>query len=442
MLPYFTVTRKVALGYLVIIVFSLLALSYALVGLRDHSRRTEQLVGGQFRVFSLLQDVRQNLIGQENLEKQLLIMRDPQLLGLLERRRADLDSLIADIKTSPLPNYFVALPAGVDEYTLQAHQLKEIFAKGDWDRASTFSATMTAPLRSQLFEELTDLRSLHQAALDKGLSELLLQSNKVYRLTLIISLIGILLSAPVAVTVIVSIHSSVKALQNATHEIAAGNFESPIHIRSKDEFGQLAGDFASMARKLMELEQLHLDANPLTRLPGNLAIDRELEQRIDQGLPFAHLYIDLDNFKAYGDHYGYKVGSDAINLVGKLLLEAVEQHGGPNDLVGHIGGDDYVVLTDPHRAEELAEAIISNFDGHVPKLYDPKDLEAGFIIGTDRYGIKRSFPLLTISIAITLSENLEHPSLLTISHNCAMMKGHLKQLKNSNYLIDRRKQLT
>ncbi len=191
----------------------------------------------------------------------------------------------------------------------------------------------------------------------------------------------------------------------------------------------------------LELEQQHLDANPLTRLPGNLVIDRELEERIDQDLPFAHLYIDLDNFKAYGDHYGYKVGSDAINLVDKLIREVVEQQGGQNDLVGHIGGDDYVVLTDPNRAEELAKAIITTFDGHVPELYDPKDLEAGFIFATDRHGIKRSFPLLTISIAITLSENLEQPSLLAISHNCARMKGHLKQLKNSNYLIDRRKQL-
>jgi len=77
----------------------------------------------------------------------------------------------------------------------------------------------------------------------------------------------------------------------------------------------------------------------------------------------------------------------------------------------------------------------------MPKLYTQEDLKAGFVFGTDRHGIKRSFPLLTISIAITLSENLEHPSPLTISHNCARMKAHLKQLKNSNYLIDRRKQL-
>jgi diguanylate cyclase (GGDEF)-like protein len=437
----FTVTRKVALGYLVIIAFNLLALGYALVNLHDHNRRTEQLVGVQFLTFNLLRDLRQNLLGQENLEKQLVILRDPTLLGLLERRAAELDSLIAGIDASQQPGYLTTLPAAVDEYTAQARRLMQAFAKDEWEQAATIASTTTSPLRTQLLGALADLRAQHQANLDRDLRELSLQSGKAYRLTLTITLFGILLSAPVAFTVIASIHRSVKALQKATRDIAAGNFDIPIDIRSNDEFGQLAQDFARMSRKLMELEQLSLDANPLTRLPGNLAIDRELEQRIAQKRSFAHLYIDLDNFKAYSDHYGYKVGSDALNLVGNLLREIIERHGEEEDLVGHIGGDDYVILTDPKRAEDLAKEIIRSFDQQVPKLYQQEDLEAGFVIATDRHGIKRSFPLLTISIAITLSENMTHPSPLNISHNCARMKEHLKRLKNSNYLIDRRKQL-
>ena len=441
-MPYFSITRKVALGYLVVIAFSLLALGYALVCLHDHNSRTEQLVGSQFQAFNLLRDVRQNLLGQENLEKQLVILRDSKLLGLLERRSAELDSLIVELKNSDLPDYIMALPGAMDNYMSQTRQLIQVFAESDWDQAATIADTRTTAVRSQLLEILADLRTRHQTALDKDLLELSLQSSKAYRLTLILSLIGVVLSAPVALTVIISIHHSVKALQKATRDIAAGSFEAPIEIRSNDEFGQLARDFASMARKLMELEKLSLDANPLTRLPGNLAIDRELEQRIKQKRPFAHLYIDLDNFKAYSDHYGYKVGSDAINMVGKLLREVVEGHDSKDDLVGHIGGDDYVVLTNPDRAEELAKAIISNFDSHVPELYQDDDLRAGFVVGTDRHGIKRSFPLLTISIAITLSENMEHPFLLSISQNSARMKEHLKRLKNSNYLIDRRKEIT
>lgn len=440
-MPYFSITRKVALGYLVVIAFSLLALGYALVCLHDHNRRTEQLVGSQFQAFTLLRDIRQNLLGQENLEKQLVILRDPELLGLLERRVAELGSMVANLTKTDLPDYIIGLQGAMDVYRSQSRQLLQVFVAGDWDRAATIASNKTTVLRSQLLESLTDLRTQYQAALDKDLQELSLQSSKAYRLTLILSLIGVILSAPVALTVIFSIHHSIKALQKATREIASGSFEGSIDIRSNDEFGQLALDFATMAHKLSELEQLNLDANPLTRLPGNLAIDRELEQRIKQKKPFAHLYIDLDNFKAYSDHYGYKVGSNAINLVGKLLRQVVEEKGGEDDLVGHIGGDDYVVMTDADCAEDLAKAIISAFDAQVPELYQEDDLRAGFVVGTDRHGIKRTFPLLTISIAITLSENMEHPSLLSISQNSARMKEHLKRLKNSNYLIDRRKEI-
>lgn len=442
MISYFSVTMKVALGYMVIITFSLLAIGYALFSLHDHNYRTEQLVGGQFQAFTLLRDIRQNLLGQENLEKQLVIMRDPQLLTLLEPRSADLETIISDIKTSSLPDYFTTLPATVEKYMAQTQLLAQVFAEEDWEQAASIASSATSPLRKQLLEDLANLKVQHQTRLDIGLYELSQKSSKAYRVTLIIALIGIILSAPAATTLIVSIHRSVKALQKATRDIAAGDFNSQIDIRSNDEFGQLAQDFARMARKLMEFERLNLDANPLTRLPGNLVIDRQLEDRISQKIPFAHLYIDLDNFKAYGDHYGYKVGSDAINMVGNLLQEVVEQHGGNDDLVGHIGGDDYVVLTDPERGEKLAKAIIDSFDSRVPDLYNKKDLKAGFIIGTDRHGTKRSFPLLTMSIAITLSENLDHPSVLEISNNCARMKKHLKQLKNSNYLVDRRRQLS
>lgn len=441
MSSYVSITRKVALGYLVIIAFGSLAIGYALISLYDHNNRAEQLIGGQFKAFTMLRDIQQNLLGQENLEKQVVILRDPQLLTLVERRTTELGSLLAELNASPLPGYLTSLPTSVDEYTSQARHLMNAFAEGRWEQAAAISTNTTEPLRRKLLEDLADLRTQHQTALDRGLYELSHQSSKAYRLTLIISLIGILLSAPVAITVIASIHRSIKALQKATKDIASGSFETRIDISSNDEFGQLARDFASMARNLREFEELNLDANPLTRLPGNLSIDRELEQRIARKRPFAHLYIDLDNFKAYGDHYGYKLGSDAINLVGNLIQEVVAIRGGGDDLVGHIGGDDYVVLTDPDRAEDLAQAIVNSFDNLVPELYDQKTLDAGFIVGVDRYGVRRSFPLLTMSIAITLSENLDHPSLSAISHNSASMKEHLKRLKNSNYLIDRRKQL-
>jgi len=437
-----TVTRKVEIGYLVVILFGMIALGYALLSLHEHNRRTEELVGVQFHAFTLLRDLRQNLLAQENLESQLVILQDPQILELLERRIRDLDTLLESMNASTLPDYFSSLPPMLDDYVTHSRHLDQLFAEKNWQQASKIASAETAPLRSRLLESLNDLRPRHQDALNADLKQLSDQSRNAYRLTLIITFIGIILTAPITLKVIGSIRRSVKSLQEATREIAAGNFETSIDIKGNDEFGQLARDFSSMARKLMELEQSSLDANPLTRLPGNLAIERVLEDRIAQKQPFAHLYVDLDNFKAYNDHYGYSAGSDVINRVGELLKRLVAEHGGGDDMVGHIGGDDYMIMTSPEHAENLAKLIITEFDRLVPEIYEPKDLKAGFISGTDRYDVKRSFPLLTISIAVTLSENLDNPSISVISHNCAIMKDHLKRLKGSNYLIDRRKQVS
>jgi GGDEF domain-containing protein len=194
-----------------------------------------------------------------------------------------------------------------------------------------------------------------------------------------------------------------------------------------------------MGEKLRELEQSNLDANPLTRLPGNLAIDRELESRIVRGDPFAHVYVDLDNFKAFGDRYGYQAGSEAIAWVGDVIRHVVKTCGKRTDLVGHIGGDDYVVITGAEQAEAIAKEIIAEFDRGVSRFYNDEDLQAGYFMGKDRYGVERKIPLLTMSVAIVCSENLDSVSLGTIGEECARMKKHLKSLPGSNYLIDRRR---
>ncbi len=428
------------MGYLVIVFFSTLAIGYALTRLHDHTRQTQRLVETQFHAFTLLRDIRQNLLAQENLEKQLLILEDTQLLDLVERRWDDFDLILAKSKRATLPDHFSSLPRTLANYRHNGKTLLQAFMDKDWQQARKYSKATTLQ-RNQLLDRLSKIRTIHQIAVDHDLHSLSEQSNQAFTVTVLLAFAGLLLSAPVALTVILGIHRSVKALQDGTRDIAQGNFNSKLGIRSKDEFGQLALDFYSMARKLRELEQLHLDANPLTRLPGNLAIDRELERRIQDQEAFAHLYIDLDNFKAYGDRYGYKAGSDVIHEVGTMLKNVVKDHGTDDDLVGHIGGDDYVVLTTPDNAETVAKALIKDFENYVPSLYSEEDRNAGYYTGTDRYGVQRSFPLLTISIAVILSENLESPSILAISDDCAKMKEHLKRLNGSNYLIDRRKHL-
>ena len=117
----------------------------------------------------------------------------------------------------------------------------------------------------------------------------------------------------------------------------------------------------------------------------------------------------------------------------------VERVGNAEDLVGHIGGDDYLLLSTPDKAENIAKDIIKKFENMLGSIYTPEDLEAGSYEGIDRFGEKRIHPLMSMSIAIICSENLEYPSIQEISLECAKMKEHLKNLPGSNYLIDRRR---
>ncbi len=434
-----TVTKKVIIGYLVIVIFSLSAVGFALSRLHQQTRDTENLVNVEFRTFELVRDLQQNLLAQENIEKQLLILRDPALSELRLNRNNEFTRYALALNRPPLSGQLKNLIKIVENYRQVDNQLTEALFWEDWSQAQQLSNDKTVPLRVQLLTYLAEFRQQQQQNINTGLAQLSQHTGEAFQMTALLALLGICLSAPVSIAVILSIHRSVKELKKATKRISAGRFDHHPEISGNDEFAQLASDFAQMGQKLTELEQLHLDANPLTLLPGNLAIDREVEMRISNGEPFSHLYIDLDNFKVYSDRYGYKAGSDVLARVGKLLQQVVGEYGCPEDLVGHIGGDDYVVLSDLDSGEMLAQKIIAAFTDLVPSFYSSEDRKAGSFAGEDRYGVKRIFPLMTISIAVIASDRYDYPSRLAISQDCARVKEYLKIQEGSNYMLERRK---
>ncbi|MCK7492803.1 MAG: hypothetical protein MZW92_15700 [Comamonadaceae bacterium] len=122
-----------------------------------------------------------------------------------------------------------------------------------------------------------------------------------------------------------------------------------------------------------------------------------------------------------------------------MIRRSVETNGNPADLVGHIGGDDYLVLTAPDCAEPIARSIIKEFDEARKTFYTSEDYRDGQYEGLDRFGGKRTFPLMSISIAIICSDNVVNPTRHSISADSSKMKEHLKQLPGSNYLVDRRR---
>ncbi|MCD6187955.1 MAG: diguanylate cyclase [Desulfuromusa sp.] len=431
-----TVTKKVIIGYLVVVFFSLSAIGFALSRLHQQTSDTENLVNVEFRTFELVRDLQQNLFAQENIEKQLLILRDPSLSELRLNRNNEFVRYALALNRPPLSDQLRKLIKLVESYREVNSQLTELLSWEDWSQAQQLSNEKTVPLRGQLLNYLAEFRQQQQQKINTGLAKLSQHTSDAFQMTAFLSLLGICLSAPVSIAVILSIHRSVKELKKATHRISAGRFDHYPEISGSDEFAQLASDFARMGEKLSELEQLHLDMNPLTLLPGNLAIDREVDMRISKREPFSHLYIDLDNFKVYADRYGYKAGSDVLARVGQLLKEVVGEYGSPHDLVGHIGGDDYVVLSSIDSGELLAQKIIDGFTLLVPSFYNAKDREVGSFAAEDRYGVVRTFTLMTISIAVIASTRYDYPSRLAISQECARVKEYLKIQEGSNYRLE------
>src|SRR3989338_5869840 len=129
-------------------------------------------------------------------------------------------------------------------------------------------------------------------------------------------------------------------------------------------------ELAARVRMTLRRTARDLDANPLTRLPGNVSILNELQRRIDQNKPFAVCYIDLDKFKAFNDKYGFEKGDEVIKNTARILINSVQEKGTARDFIGHIGGDDFVVVTVPDKAGALCKNIIKQFDSMVPDLYN------------------------------------------------------------------------
>ena len=194
-------------------------------------------------------------------------------------------------------------------------------------------------------------------------------------------------------------------------------------------------------RMVLRRTKRDLEANPLTRLPGNVAILNELSSCIEKKIPYAVCYVDLDKFKAYNDKYGFEHGDDVIRETARILLSATKEYGNPNDFVGHIGGDDFVVITTPDLSDKICEKIIHDFDKISPSFYNQEDRENGFIIGYDRQSKIHKILLLSVSIGVVTNQMREITHVAQIGEIGAELKKLAKSMEKSNYVKDKRQKI-
>jgi len=178
--------------------------------------------------------------------------------------------------------------------------------------------------------------------------------------------------------------------------------------------------------------------NPLTNLPGNIAILEKLQQLVQDKNPFAVIYTDIDNFKSYNDAYGFLQGDVVLRALGLILLHAVRKWGNPHDFVGHVGGDDFILCTTPDRIDGICQEVIAAFDAEMPKLYDLKDRNRGFVTGYSREGKSVEHSLITVSLAVVTNEHRPIDNHWQVAELASEVKRVAKQMNHSIYIKDLR----
>lgn len=202
----------------------------------------------------------------------------------------------------------------------------------------------------------------------------------------------------------------------------------------------MEADFVARVQLTIVRSERNVEINPLTRLPGNISINHEIQERIDGKKEFAFGYADLDYFKPFNDCYGFSRGDEVIKVTGRIVLGVIKSKQPQGSFVGHVGGDDFVFIIDTALAEEAASEIIKAFDSLIPAMYDPTDVQQGFIKSFDRKGKASQFPVMGISIGIVETRSRAFTHYGEITEIAAEMKKFAKQFAGSSYKTDHRQQ--
>ncbi len=193
---------------------------------------------------------------------------------------------------------------------------------------------------------------------------------------------------------------------------------------------------ARIRTQLRHVEEALL--SPLTRLPSGLRVERAIEQQLLSPASWSILYIDLDNFKAYNDVYGFIRGNDLIRLLARVATESVRDAGNVTDFVGHIGGDDFVIITTPDRVDAICRELIHRWDRDSRAHYARDDLQRGMLVAHDRQGEVQTYPLVGVSIGVVTNAHRPITTMEEVSRVAAEVKRKAKAIRGSSYVVDQR----
>ena len=437
-----TIATKMTIAYMPLATIIILLSLYTLSSLDELGRLSRDIIKKNMTAIEAAESLTDCLLAQEAYGRRFLIMKSNEMKDLFWKRDAEFEASMSGIR-----NIFTEKDEAQAINRLQSSHREytaiysEIFGL-DENRLALAETERDTDIKKHLDAQLENIRKVTKAtreSLAKKTSLAGTFSTKAFHITAFLSILGVCIGIGAAFLITRSVSRSINQLKLATAKFSERQFDFVPDVRDRDEFGMLARSFIAMAQRLARLEVMDLDANPLTRLPGGVAVDNILNERLAAKKQIAFCLVDIDNFKAFNDRYGYARGNEVIRKTGKIIEAAIAEHGTEESFLGHVGGDDFVIIVAPDRYVPVCETIIEEFDRQIVDLYDTADREKGYITAKTRQGETWEFPIMTVSIAVVTNNNRQDLSGVKISEIAAEIKEHAKTIPGSLYLADRRK---
>ena len=433
------IARKLMLGYSVLLVLLVGISVYALFNLNRLNEINSSIANTDLQVINTSEKMIDVILAQEFYAQQYLILKTSDKLKQFKDKNKEFKQLIKEIRS--LPGHRAYPVNRIVNLQTEYHYILSEALGWIEEPDSPIAKAFEKNIKVQQEKIIAVIKHMKGNAVREqnektGLTATI--GRIAFKASAILCGLGLLFSLLAAMVITRNISGAIKKLKHATGMISEGKFDHRPDIRNKDELGDLAEAFITMAKRLKQLEEMYRDTSPLTRLPGGIAIENIMNKRIAAKASIAFCLMDIDNFKAYNDHYGYAKGNDVIQATAGIISEAAAKYGTGDDFIGHIGGDDYVLITTPDLYPQICEAVIDTFDKTIPGFYDEEDRQRGHIVGENRQGQEVKFPLATLSIAVVTNIKRKFKNHIQYGEVAAEMKEHAKTISGSTFMVDKR----
>jgi diguanylate cyclase (GGDEF)-like protein len=442
--PHFfrlTIAKKLLLGFLSYGILTILIALIALFTLQRLNEINDRIINRDIPLVEIADKMVEALLAQELYGRRSVILMSSEMEALFWKRSEEFKKLLQQMDRLPDAS---SLP--LDRLITLHEEYNDLFKTG-LEKSEEFSSRASQDHDRQIRRKQEELIQLvkgisRDARADQNEESLktLRMGHSAFWMTAGLSIGGLLLGIMIALIITRNISRSIHQLKLSTWEISGGKFDHLPEVRNQDELGDLSQAVQKMAQRLKRLEEISLDANPLTHLPGSIAIENVLNQRLKEESSLAFCQLDLSHFKAFNDRYGYARGNEVIQATAKIVTEVVKSQGNGEPFVGHIGGDDFVLITSAERYEKICLAIIDSFDRMVLDFYDLEDRQQGYIQGETRQGQKVSFPIMTLGIAVVTNQDYRLKNHIQVGEIAAELKNYAKSFPHSIFVVDRRKE--